>query len=151
MPKPKLKTGLWRAALGLIIGLSIALTAAAQPNAVFAEWPNKWVVLNYWATWCPPCREEIPALNRFYRQHSKEVVVIGVSYDPLNPPALEAAIKEMGIQFPVLSSDPGRLLKLPQLSVVPTSFIFDPQGKRVAQLTGPQTAKDLEKIIYGKK
>ena len=113
-----------------------------------AKYRNKWVFINYWATWCESCKLEIPALNAFAKQHSKNVVVLGVNYDNLQGDALKQAIQKMHITFKVLKADPGECLKLETVNVVPTTFVFAPQGHWVATLVGPQNQHSLTKIIH---
>lgn len=114
----------------------------------FANLAGKWVVINYWATWCHSCTHEIPELNAFYRKYKdKNVIIIGVNYDNLQNPQLSTAIKKFNIAYPVLQEDPNKLLRLGTITVVPTTFILNAQEKTVKRLIGPQTVKKLEKFI----
>lgn len=109
---------------------------------------GKWVILNYWASWCKSCIEEIPALNEFY-QHNKDknIVLYGVNYDDLPMDTLKESITTVGIEFPVLTRDPGNELHLSELTAVPTTFIIDPNGKSVKMLVGPNTEQSLTQVI----
>lgn len=109
------------------------------------DWRNKWVIINYWASWCGSCAEEIPQLNEFYKRHKNEVVLVGVNDDNLSRANLIKAMDDLHIQYPVLQVNPASIFKLPDITVLPTTFIIDPQGKLVKQLLGPQTAESLEK------
>lgn len=111
------------------------------------DWKNKWLIINYWADWCEPCAKEVVELNRFYHQKPTNVMLIGVNPSNLPVPVLKAAILKMHIDFPVLLSNPQRELTLPQLEVIPTTFIINPQGKLVKKLYGPQTAEGLRAAI----
>ncbi len=113
-----------------------------------AKWRDHWVIINYWATWCDACSQEIPELNQFYQHYHDKVVMYGVNYDNLTSNQLRNAIAQMQIQFPVLQTDPAKIFNLPSLNVLPTTFILDPQGKLVKQLVGPQTTQDLENIVH---
>ncbi|MBB5186789.1 thiol-disulfide isomerase/thioredoxin [Zhongshania antarctica] len=107
---------------------------------------GKWQLINYWATWCGPCREEIPDLNEFAKANT-DIKVYGVNYDGLEGEALTAAIAEMGIAFPSLSADPAPQLDVPRPQVLPTTLLLDANGKVRATLTGPQTRESLASAI----
>lgn len=114
---------------------------------VFSALHGKWVFINYWATWCTACMAEIPELNKFYQTHQNRVIVLGVNYDSLNPSALNNAITQFRIIFPVLTTDPAKILHLSNAGVVPTTYVFNPQGNLVKILLGPQTKNKLDDII----
>jgi peroxiredoxin len=112
----------------------------------FAELRGKVVLVNFWATWCPPCRKEMPDLETLYgRFGSKGLVVLGISDE-------EAAkvgpfIRERKISFPVVL-DPGR--KVNEEFVVegiPKSFVYDREGKLVAQSIDMRTQKQFLEML----
>ena len=105
---------------------------------------QQWLVINYWAEWCPPCRKEIPELNLLAKQvENKGVRVFGVNYDGLQAEALQAAIKAFDIRFTVFTQDPAQRLDLPRSEGLPVTFIVDPQGKMRKQLLGEQSAAGI--------
>jgi len=108
---------------------------------------GKWVLINYWADWCGPCRMEIPALNAFARAHPKEVLVLGVNYDHLPLKVLRNAVADLNIHYIVLQEDPAIRLGIQDISVVPVTYLINPQGKLLAPLVGPQTYEQLSEII----
>lgn len=109
-----------------------------------AHLEGQWLVINYWAEWCPPCRKEIPQLNLYSEQVTgQDVRVIGVNYDNLQGAELEAAVKAFDIRFTVLSEDPADRLGLPRSEGLPVTFIVDPQGTLRDQRLGEQTASGL--------
>jgi thiol-disulfide isomerase/thioredoxin len=112
----------------------------------FDQWNGKWVIINYWATWCGPCHEEIPELNAFYKAHS-EVVLVGVNFDNSQGVILNEDIKKMTIEFPVLTQDPAKALQFQTPSVLPATVIINPQGKVQTILFGPQTQKSVMAAI----
>jgi thiol-disulfide isomerase/thioredoxin len=111
------------------------------------DWRNKWVVINYWASWCAPCAEEIPQLNQFYKRYQNQVILLGVNEENLSRTDLMNAMNILHIQYPVLQVDPASILKLPAITVLPTTFIINPEGKLVKELIGPQTVKSLENLM----
>ena len=109
--------------------------------------PHRWLMINYWATWCGPCRKEISELNTFYAKHRANVLLYGVDYDHVPLEKLRQASLSMGIQYPMLLTDPGENLKLEPISTVPMTFVFDPDGHLHKVLAGPQTEKSLEAAL----
>lgn len=109
--------------------------------------PGKWLILNYWAPWCEPCKHELPEINHFYLTHQSHVVLYGIDYDHPAVSQLQNLAKRMGIDYPLLAQDPAVKLHLPDIQGLPMTFIYDPQGKLVKTLTGPQTYQSLAALI----
>lgn len=109
---------------------------------------NQWTLINYWATWCDACYEEVPDLNRFYaEQTSYNAQLIGVNYDQLKTESLETLTKKMGVHFPTLKTDPKDSLNLAEIQGLPMTFIFDPQGHLKKTLYGKQTQAKIIKTL----
>jgi thiol-disulfide isomerase/thioredoxin len=106
--------------------------------------PNQWNVVNYWAIWCKPCREEIPELNQL--NQIDNVVVLGVNFDRKVGEALVSDAAELGIEFTIID-DPAPHLDITRPSVLPTTLILSPDGDLVATLVGPQTAESIATYI----
>jgi thiol-disulfide isomerase/thioredoxin len=105
---------------------------------------GQWLVINYWAQWCAPCRTEIPELNALEKQlKAQSVQVLGVNFDGLLDEKLSQASQEMGISFTVLAQDPAERYQLPRAEVLPVTYIVDPQGRMRERLLGEQTAAGL--------
>ena len=114
----------------------------------FESLKGKWVFINYWAEWCQSCLDEIPELNRFYEKHrSTNVAFFAVNYDGLPEFKQKKLARYFKIQYPNLSHDPARALNLGDITGVPVTFVFNPQGKLVKKLFGGQSAGDLERVI----
>ncbi len=113
----------------------------------FSQLQGKWVIINYWASWCKPCRTEIPELNSFYNNHRQSVIMLGVNYDQVNGKELNAIIAKMGVAFPTLNNDPAQLLDLGDIPGLPATYIFNPQGKLSKRLLGVQNQKTLAHAI----
>lgn len=105
---------------------------------------GQWLVINYWAEWCMPCRTEIPELNALAEQQKdKGVKVLGVNFDGLQGDELGQATQKMGIKFTVLAEDPSKRYDLPRSEALPVTYIIDAQGKLRERLMGEQTAAGL--------
>lgn len=131
-------------AVGLLAGCGRTEQAAAPEGD---DWSGRWVVINYWAEWCAPCREEIPELNRLDREHRAEVAVLGVNYDGLTGERLRRLAEEMGIEFRLLEEDPRERWGEPQPSVLPSTLIVNPDGELVDVLVGPQDFETFSRVL----
>ena len=102
---------------------------------------KQWVVLNYWAEWCGPCRTEIPELNVLAEElKGQKIGVFGVNFDNVQGEELKSASEKLGIRFTVLAQDPAELFDLPRSEALPVTYIIDDKGKVREQLMGEQTA-----------
>jgi len=117
---------------------AIAPTAAAPdftlrtmngPNLRLAEQRGRVVMVNFWATWCGPCRQEMPHLNRLYEKYrASGFVLLGVNVDDDTRNAAELATK-LGLKFPVLLDTDKGVSKLYDLSTMPSTVLIDRDGK----------------------
>ena len=123
-----------------------------KPQAL-AQWRGKVLVVNFWATWCAPCREEIPGFIKFQEQYgARGVQIVGIAIDRKERVAPYA--RDIGINYPVLiggieTMDFARLLGNRQ-GVLPFSLVIDRSGKTVAVVTGvlkPEKLEDLAQSL----
>ena len=113
-----------------------------------SEFRGKWVVLNYWATWCPPCLKEIPELVEFHEDHhKKDAVVVGVAYEDIKTDALKEFTESYFMNYPILVTPPTTKTPFGVISGLPSTFLISPSGELVATQTGPVTAKLIEDFI----
>ena len=110
-----------------------------------AKLDGQWLVVNYWAEWCGPCRTEIPQLNALAQEvDGQGVAVVGVNFDNLQGTNLKQAADAMGIRFTVLANDPALRFDLPSNDALPITYIIDGSGKVRERLLGEQTADGLK-------
>lgn len=114
-----------------------------------AEFRGKWVVVNYWATWCPPCLEEIPDLQAFHDRHAdKDAVVIGVNFEDIPQEQLKAFVDENLISYPVLrNGDMSPAHERLDVGGLPTTYIISPEGVPLARQVGSITGADIERFM----
>ena len=154
MPRSRLRHSFF-----LILLIFCSFSAAAEPvdfelpgldgkTYRLSDFRGKWVLVNYWATWCPPCREELPELEIFYNNHKDEdAVVIGVAMESIKLERLQKFVDKQFLSFPILISEPAARSELGGIPGLPTSFLVDPEGEVVARQVGPVTADDVEQFI----
>jgi len=112
-----------------------------------AQHRGKWVVVNFWATWCKPCVKEMPELSALdaMREH---IEVIGLAYDDSDPKDIQAFLKQHPVAYPVAIVDPYE----PPASFatprgLPTTYLIAPDGRLAKKFMGPVTAGDIESAI----
>ena len=116
------------------------------------QYRGKWVIVNYWATWCTTCMKELPDLVAFHQSNKdKDAVVVGINFEDIGMEELSTFIEDESIPFPVLSSKPIPVTPLGPVPALPTTYIIDPEGKVVAGDVGIITQQDLEDYIASKK
>jgi peroxiredoxin len=115
-------------------------------SCTFSELRGKVVLVNFWATWCPPCRKEMPDLEALYTQFASQgLVILGISDE--EAAKVEPFIREHKITFPVLL-DPGRDVNtMFVVEGIPKSFVYDREGKLVAQSIDMRTREQFLEML----
>jgi thiol-disulfide isomerase/thioredoxin len=133
----------------LLSGCGADLGPDQNGQKVASERVDKhWLVINYWAEWCGPCRTEIPELNALADQlKDRQVSVFGVNFDGLQGEDLKSATAALGITFTVLAQDPAERYDLPHSEALPVTYIIDDKGKVREQLIGEQTAAGVSQRL----
>ena len=112
---------------------------------------GKWVLVNFWATWCPPCLEEIHDLIALHDKYSKtKLVVIGIAMDYRDPKQVTEFADSMFISYPIVLGTPKIAAQVGKIEGLPTTYLFNPEGKIVAYQVGALTKTSVEKYINSK-
>src|SRR5579864_1220933 len=125
---------------------NFTLTDLSGKNWTLKDLRGKVVLLNFWATWCPPCRKEMPDLETLYRRFEPQgLVILGVSDE--EAAKVKPFIEQQGITYPVLL-DPGRKVnELFHIQGIPKTFVYDREGKIVAQSIDMRTQKQFLEML----
>ena len=119
------------------------------------DYKGKIIFLNFWATWCPPCRAEMPDIQKLYERSPREgkdsVIVLGVAVPKLGSEKDEAGIKAFmeknGYSYPVLMDKGGKLFEAYGIRAIPTTCLIDRRGNVIGRVQGALSAENLEKVI----
>ncbi len=129
-------------------GDSFVLKDMSGKKHALAQYKGKWVFVNYWATWCPPCLEEVPDLVALYdSRKSKDVEVIGVVFDYENVKEVTDYVDDMLMSYPIVLGDDEVASQIGEPSVLPTTYIYNPHGELVKTKHGKVTRQYLESIM----
>jgi peroxiredoxin len=112
-----------------------------------SDYRGKWLIINFWATWCPPCIHEMPELERFYKQNISSAQVWGVTFEDTDKAKIQQFIERLGITYPVLGYGQDPLTGFGTVTVLPTTFVIDKKGLFFHRFEGPITAQDIAEII----
>ncbi len=115
------------------------------------QYKGKWVLVNFWATWCPPCLEEIPDLVALHESKKNNLVVIGVAMDYRDPKEVLRFADQMMISYPMVLGDQKLAAQVGAIPGLPTTYLYNPQGKQVAYNVGAITRDGIERYIRNKK
>jgi thiol-disulfide isomerase/thioredoxin len=145
--------------MALVASAAVAATAAKPALVVttldggsfdLSKQSGKWVIVNYWATWCSPCLKELPDISAYVTAHKDKVAAIGLDFEDSDKADVEKFLKTHVLSYPVAQVDvdsPPKDFDTPK--GLPNTYVIAPDGHVAKAFTGPITAKDLDEVITG--
>ncbi len=128
--------------------VDMTLTDLDGKQVKLSDYRGKWVLVNYWATWCPPCREEMPELQAFHDAHAKtDAVVLGLNTEVISDDDVKDFLESYFIDYPNFKVGPVSDTELGRVPGLPTTFLLSPQGDVVARQVGGVTREMIENFI----
>jgi peroxiredoxin len=123
--------------------IEFELPTLAGEAVRLSDWRGQWVVVNYWATWCAPCRKEIPDFSAMHEAR-EDITVLGLAFEDTDIETFETFLTEFPASYPILQVDvydPPAALGAPR--ALPTTFLVDPEGRVVETWIGPITSEKI--------
>ena len=144
----------------LFFCLMLLVTASFQVKAfkfqdstgkihTLADYKGKWVLINFWATWCPPCLDEIPDLIALYESRD-DVMVIGIAMEYADPKDVMEYVDAMSISYPTVLGNRSIAAQIEELSMLPSTYLFNPLGQPAARQIGLITREEIEAFMRHK-
>lgn len=125
----------------------LVVTTLNGKNFDLASERGKWVIVNFWATWCSPCIAEMPAISKYVIAH-KDVAAIGLAWDRSPRSDVVAFAKAHPVRYPLAQVDPDHPPRgLPMPAALPTTYLVAPDGTVAKQFLGPIDAQKLDAAI----
>ncbi|MGE7693650.1 peroxiredoxin family protein [Lysinibacillus sp. NPDC094177] len=115
-----------------------------------SDYVGKKVILNFWATWCPPCKEEVPHMQKIYEEYKNqgiEILAVNVTNKDKGEEAVAQFVKEHGLTFEVLLDEEGFVASKYQVFTLPTTYMIDTKGNMIDIIEGPMNEALLKELI----
>jgi len=127
--------------------IDFELPMLGAESVQLSDWRGQWVVVNYWATWCAPCRKEIPDFSQMHDAR-EDITVLGLAFEDTDVETFEEFLIDYPASYPILLVDvyaPPESLGAPK--ALPTTYLVDPSGALVETWLGPITSEVITKRI----
>lgn len=117
--------------VGIFIGQTapdFSLTTLDGEQKKLSDFRGKPVIVNFWATWCPPCRAEMPDFQQLYESEDVEILAVNLTESEQNEDVVQEFIDEYQLEFPILMDQSSKITEMYQVQAFPTSFMVDSEG-----------------------
>ncbi|MEK5391268.1 MULTISPECIES: TlpA family protein disulfide reductase [Heyndrickxia] len=135
--------------IGLSIGQkapNIKAVALNGKSIDLSAFKGKKVILNFWAAWCPPCKEELPELVKFYNEHHSDVELIGINIESSKAQVMDF-MKKYDITYPIIMDNKETISNQYEIQPIPTTYVIDEKGMIMNKQIGAVTYNHLKHIL----
>lgn len=141
----------------------MCVVASAQANEDFtmndiwgnqlklSQYRGKWVLVNFWATWCPPCLRELPDLISMKTNKKNKIEIIGIAMEDKTPQEIRSFAKQYQINYPIVLGSQKIADQIGRVPGLPTSYLYNPDGKMVAYRVGILNEQAIDNYINKRK
>jgi len=142
------------ASLGAATAAKPALNVTTLDGQTFdlSKQSGKWVIVNYWATWCAPCLKELPDLSAYVSAHKDKVSAVGLAFEDTDKEDIVKFLKTHALSYPVAQvdvMDPPKDFDTPK--GLPNTYLIAPDGHVAKAFLGPITSKEIDAVIAAAK
>ena len=130
--------------------LSFSLTDTKGVMFTEKNTRGKYLVINFWATWCTPCLKEIPAFVKFYEENSDHVEILGLDFEPVDLEIINDYVGRFSINYPIVlynENNDSEYSNFGEIIGMPTTQIYSPEGELLHTFMGEITINDLSEFI----
>ncbi|GKW45125.1 peroxiredoxin [Planococcus sp. NCCP-2050] len=127
------------------------LTTLEGEKVKLSDYQGKKVILNFWATWCPPCRAEMPHMQNYFEEHAAgnnvEILAVNLTTEDRGIDKVQNFVKEYELTFPIPMDKKGDIGTLYQAVTIPTSYMIDTEGRVQNKIVGPMNETMMKEMI----
>lgn len=127
------------------------LTTLEGEKVKLSDYQGKKVILNFWATWCPPCRAEMPHMQNYFEEHATgnnvEILAVNLTTEDRGIDKVRNFVKEYELTFPIPMDEKGDIGTLYQAVTIPTSYMIDTEGRVQNKVVGPMNETMMKEMI----
>lgn len=127
------------------------LTTLEGEKVKLSDYQGKKVILNFWATWCPPCRAEMPHMQNYFEEHAAgnnvEILAVNLTTEDRGIDKVRNFVKEYELTFPIPMDEKGDIGTLYQAVTIPTSYMIDTEGRVQNKVVGPMNETMMKEMI----
>lgn len=131
------------------------LTTLDGEAVKLSDYKGKKVILNFWATWCPPCRAEMPDMQKYYEEQAAgsnvEILAVNLTTADKGMDEINAFVEEFSLTFPIPMDTEGKVGEIYQAASIPTSYMIDTEGRVQNKIVGPMNEQMMEDFIANMK
>ncbi|WP_347552426.1 redoxin domain-containing protein [Pseudalkalibacillus hwajinpoensis] len=130
---------------------NFTLSSLEGMEVKLSDYKGKTVFVNFWATWCPPCRAEMPHMQEFYSESSNEyqteILAVNITSDESSTKVVKDFVRQYGITFPVLMDMEGEQAEMFAAITIPTTYLIDKNGIIKKRIVGPMSKERMIELV----